>query len=109
MTTETIDRLFLELSQFTQAKTAREIALECELKSIRDQLQQIGMKDRNGKRFRPIVMRVMNCKNGKPPQYDPSHVPNMLRVIGDDELTSTEDCPWFVIGFMPTEVFGEGE
>lgn len=31
MTTETIDKLFLELSQITQAKTAREMALESAL------------------------------------------------------------------------------
>lgn len=31
-TTEAIDRLYLELSQFTKAKTAREIALEALIK-----------------------------------------------------------------------------
>lgn len=36
--TETIDRLFLELSQFTKAKTNREIELE----NIRDQQLQWG-------------------------------------------------------------------
>lgn len=35
MTTETIDRLFLELSQVTNAKTAREIELEDLLTSAR--------------------------------------------------------------------------
>jgi hypothetical protein len=35
-TTETIDRLFLELSQFTNATTARELAYRTALERIRD-------------------------------------------------------------------------
>jgi hypothetical protein len=45
--TETIDRLYLELSQFTQAKTHREIALEQELEVARherDMLHDSVMK-----------------------------------------------------------------
>ena len=34
-TTESIDRLFLELSQFTQATTAKELALAAEVKTLR--------------------------------------------------------------------------
>jgi hypothetical protein len=34
-TTESIDRLFLELSQFTQATTARELALKDEVLRLR--------------------------------------------------------------------------
>lgn len=37
-TTETIDKLFLELSQFTQAKTRRELDLEATLQEIRKEL-----------------------------------------------------------------------
>ena len=35
MTTESIDRLFLELSQFTQATTAKELALRDEVLRLR--------------------------------------------------------------------------
>lgn len=38
--TETIDRLFLELSQFTSATTARELALKDENKRLRGVLAQ---------------------------------------------------------------------
>jgi hypothetical protein len=37
--TETIDRLFLELSQFTLAKTWRELALEVENEKLREALR----------------------------------------------------------------------
>lgn len=36
--TETIDRLFLELSQFTTATTAREIALQDHIKFLRQEI-----------------------------------------------------------------------
>jgi len=36
METETINRLFLELSQFTTAKTALELALEAEVERLRE-------------------------------------------------------------------------
>ena len=42
METETIDRLFLELSQVTQATTAKELALQNEVAALREQLRQIG-------------------------------------------------------------------
>jgi hypothetical protein len=40
MELETIDKLFLELSQFTTARTAKEIALSDRLKSARDLLMR---------------------------------------------------------------------
>lgn len=39
--TETMDRLFLELSQFTQAKTGRELKLERENKTQADKLAKV--------------------------------------------------------------------
>jgi hypothetical protein len=49
MTTETIDKLFLEISQFTQAKTARELELlaqrdqlAAELAKVREALKKIA-------------------------------------------------------------------
>jgi hypothetical protein len=43
METETIDRLFLELSQVTKAKTARELELEKVLKRQLESHASIGM------------------------------------------------------------------
>jgi hypothetical protein len=40
METETIDKLFLELSQFTKAKTAREISLETQLADATRKLEE---------------------------------------------------------------------
>jgi hypothetical protein len=46
MTTETIDRLFLELSQVTSAKTKRELELECTAKaSLAFQEQAVKERD----------------------------------------------------------------
>jgi hypothetical protein len=46
MTTETIDRLFLELSQVTSAKTKRELELECTAKaSLAFQEQAVRERD----------------------------------------------------------------
>ena len=39
METASLDRLFLEISQFTKAKTAREINLERRVQALRDALQ----------------------------------------------------------------------
>lgn len=50
MDTETIDRLYLELSQFTQAKTARELALE----KHRDELLWFAKQIFNGLDTRAI-------------------------------------------------------
>lgn len=52
--TETIDRLFLELSQFTGAKTWREIALEAE----RDQMGAV-----NGKYGLALMMIREGCSD----------------------------------------------
>jgi hypothetical protein len=38
MTTETLDRLYLEWSQFTRARTSREIALLAALKRMKEDL-----------------------------------------------------------------------
>ncbi len=40
-TTETIDRLFLELSQFTQATTAKELLLQAEISRSADELARL--------------------------------------------------------------------
>lgn len=40
-TTETIDRLFLELSQFTQATTAKELLFQAELSRSADELARL--------------------------------------------------------------------
>lgn len=42
--TESIDKLFLELSQFTKAKTNKELVLESRLDSIRQQLADTQRK-----------------------------------------------------------------
>lgn len=40
-TTETMDRLFLELSQFTQATTAKELLFQAELSRSADELARL--------------------------------------------------------------------
>jgi len=40
--TDTIDRLFLELSQFTKATTYKEICLEAEVKRLRELLRYVA-------------------------------------------------------------------
>ena len=112
MQTESIDRLFLELSQVTKAKTARELALEAENKTLRESLSAIRMaagKGEDRQKYRPAVLRVMTCKNGKPPEFQPDHTPELLRYIADDEATNVEGRPWFVIAFVPESVFGPGD
>ncbi len=47
-TTEAIDKLFLELSQFTQAKTARELRYEALLKRCINACNVVPAKMRNG-------------------------------------------------------------
>lgn len=42
METETIDRLFLELSQVTQATTAKELALQDEVQRLREALVYVA-------------------------------------------------------------------
>lgn len=47
--TETVDRLFLELSQFTRAKTAKEVHLETMLRRANDVLRSaMSIAKRNG-------------------------------------------------------------
>ena len=41
METETIDRLFLELSQFTQATTGKELALANQLAEAKAEIEQL--------------------------------------------------------------------
>lgn len=47
MDTETIDRLFLELSQFTKATTANELALRAEVERLRGVLLEVGRSQRS--------------------------------------------------------------
>lgn len=49
METETIDKLYLELSQFTKAKTGRELALERSLNTTRIALLHIKAQLTNGR------------------------------------------------------------
>lgn len=42
--TETIDKLFLELSQFAHAKTVRELQLEAKIKELEKKLEGKGEK-----------------------------------------------------------------
>lgn len=42
MNTETLDKLYLEWSQFTKSKTAREIELEATIKTQNDVLDVVG-------------------------------------------------------------------
>ena len=46
--TEIIDKLFLELSQVTNAKTKKELQLEQTLKSVLKAWKQDGVKDKDG-------------------------------------------------------------
>lgn len=46
--TEIIDKLFLELSQFTNVKTKKELQLERTLKSVLEAWKQDGVKDKDG-------------------------------------------------------------
>ena len=41
MTTEIIDRLFLELSQFTKAMTKKELELQYEVKRLREGIGEV--------------------------------------------------------------------
>ena len=48
MKTEIIDKLFLELSQVTKAKTEKELALECLLRNVLKAWEKDGVKDKDG-------------------------------------------------------------
>lgn len=48
MTTETLDKLYLEWSQFTQARTARELRYEALLKRCAAACKMVPMYVRNG-------------------------------------------------------------
>lgn len=48
METEMIDKLFLELSQVSKAKTERELQLERLLKRVLEAWEQDGVKNQNG-------------------------------------------------------------
>lgn len=50
METEMIDKLFLELSQVSKAKTEHELQLERLLKCVLEAWEQDGVKDQNGHR-----------------------------------------------------------
>lgn len=52
MQTETIDRLYLELSQFTEARTAREIKM-CEVISLLNSMVESG--ERHSETSRQMV------------------------------------------------------
>ena len=57
--TESIDRLFLELSQFTQATTAKELALNEELKRTTERLERIA----------DAAKKVTTCMASQVPTY----------------------------------------
>jgi len=57
MTTETIDKLYLELSQFTTAKTKRELALY-EAVSLLNSMVESG--ESHSKQSREVVNRALN-------------------------------------------------
>ena len=53
--TETLDKLYLEWSQFTQAKTAREIQLEAQLDAVRKLPPYLFANDENYQIFRKAL------------------------------------------------------
>jgi len=61
--TMTIDRLFLELSQFTRAKTKRELDMESKLVSIARKIKQIVCTE--GEDTGVVIL-----SNDSPTQYD---------------------------------------
>lgn len=56
-TTTIIDKLFLELSQFSQARTARELALEARCAELRELLDKL-MKADSSKQRRRIIREI---------------------------------------------------
>ena len=64
MDTETIDRLFLELSQFTKARTARELALEVEVARLKEIVVEY---DRRIVAIGGVAMNSVPRKTRRPP------------------------------------------
>lgn len=62
MNTETLDKMYLEWSQFTKAKTARELMLESLLRDALTQLCRTLLEPTNteatAKVTRPLVVRI---------------------------------------------------
>jgi ABC-type transporter Mla subunit MlaD len=61
METETIDRLFLELSQFTRATTAKELKLRDALLQLADAADRVGVDHFDGDDLPPAV-DLLNVK-----------------------------------------------
>ena len=81
-----------------KAKREKVAAIESFLRSLR-------IQDEVGNQFKPILLRVMTCKDGKPPCFGDGHVPELLRYVADDEETIVEDNPWMVVAFAQVSIF----
>ena len=87
MSNETIDRLFLELSQFTKAKTAREIELEDPLVSARAIAERRGectAWERFSKRLADAGIGCVTAKVFKILPCDMKHNETHVAVCGED-------------------------
>ena len=86
METETIDRLFLELSQVTQATTAKEIALQDKVRRLhillaryRDEVPRRRELDRRVRRLHILLARYRD-------EVPLGHQPHMIAHLVDAEL-----------------------
>jgi len=92
--TETVDRLFLELSQFTRAKTAKEVHLETMLKRANDVLRSaMSITNRNGEcvnwdGFRKQLEKVLVEQH----QHFYGHVNCQLDEESDGRVTTVVPC-----------------
>lgn len=60
MTTETLDKLYLEWSQLTKARNAREIAMAAALKSIAD-WRAVNLSGEYEHGLRDVIRSVTDC------------------------------------------------
>lgn len=66
MDTETLDKLFLELSRITSAKTSRELALEKALAGLINRLESIRETDKTGLALDRDIETATNVLQAKP-------------------------------------------
>jgi hypothetical protein len=93
--TETINRLFLELSQITTAKTTRELRLAQELEAMKLKCDTTwGHLNSELRVMRGVAIDLLRCtQSAKCPTCDGSGV---IRYVGDDPTVTRIACPWCV-------------
>lgn len=97
-----IDQRFQKIDLPAEKEKREKVA---EVAAIESFLKSLRIQDEVGNQFRPILLRVMTCKDGKPPRFGDGHIPELLRYIADDEETIVEDNPWMVVAFAQVSIF----